>query len=106
MILPLAENEFSRRRAIVSAYTVEAQNMKFITSAVRAKKKPININIFGGTVSGTNRNRPWDKWDPSQVPGTKWDPSLGQTSLSLFNSTVKPPFYPVCPWDRWGFVLG
>ena len=42
----------------------------------RAKKKPININIFGGTVSGTNRNRPWDtngtpprdKMGP--VPGT------------------------------------
>ena len=67
-------------------------------------KKPININIFGGTASGTNRNRPWDKWDPS--PGTKWDPSLGQTGLSLFNSTVKSPFCPVCPWDRWGFVPG
>ena len=41
------------------------------------QEKPININIFGGTVSGsrTNRNRPWDKWDPSRdkmgrVPGT------------------------------------
>ena len=31
----------------------------------RARKKPININIFGGTVSRTNRNRLWDKWDPS-----------------------------------------
>ena len=29
------------------------------------QEKPININIFGRTVSGTNRNRPWDKWDPS-----------------------------------------
>ena len=41
----------------------------------RARKKPININIFGGPVSGTNRNGPWDKWDPSRdkmgpVPGT------------------------------------
>ena len=70
----------------------------------RARKKPININIFGGTVSGTKRNRPWDKWDPS--PGTKWDPSLGQTDLSLFNSTVKSLFCPVCPWDGWGFVPG
>ena len=61
-----------------------------------ARKKPININIFGGTVSGTNRNRPWDKWDPS----------LGQTGLSLFNSTVKSPFCPDCPWDGWGFVPG
>ena len=30
----------------------------------RARKKPVNINILGGTVSGTNRNRPWDKGDP------------------------------------------
>ena len=39
------------------------------------KKKPININIFGGTVSGTNRNGPWDKWDPSPGQnGTRpWD---------------------------------
>ena len=70
----------------------------------RARKKPININIFGGTVSGTNRNRPWDKWEPP--PGKKWDPSLGQTGLSLFNSTVKSPFCPVCPCDGWGFVPG
>ena len=40
------------------------------------------------------------------LPGTKWDPSLGQTGLSLFNSTVKSPFCPVCPWDGWGFVPG
>ena len=41
----------------------------------RARKKPININVFGGTVSGTNRNRPWDKWDPSPGQnGTRpWD---------------------------------
>ena len=38
--------------------------------------------------------------------GTKWDPSLGQTGLSLFNFTVKSPFCPVCPWDGWGFVPG
>ena len=69
-----------------------------------AHKQPININIFGGTVSGTNRNRPWDKWDPSS--GQKRDPCLGQTGLSLFNSTVKSPFCPVCPWDGWGFVPG
>ena len=40
------------------------------------------------------------------LPGTKWDPSLGQTGLSLFNSTVKSLFCPVCPWDGWGFVPG
>ena len=52
-----------------------------------------------------------DKQEPSlgqmgPLPGTKWDPSLGQTGLSLFNSTVKSPFCPVCPWDGWGFVPG
>ena len=42
---------------------------------LRARKKPININIFGWMVSGTNRNRPWDKWDPSPGQnGTRpWD---------------------------------
>ena len=45
-----------------------------------------------------------DKQEPSlgqmgPLPGTKWDPSLGQTGLSLLNSTVKSPFCPVCPWD-------
>ena len=74
-----------------------------IWPAFRQEKTPININIFGGTVCGTNRNRPWDKWDPS--PGQR-DPSLGQTGLSLLNSTVKSLFCPVCPWDGWGFVPG
>ena len=40
------------------------------------------------------------------LPGIKWDPSLGQTGLSLFNSTVRSLFCPVCPWDGWGFVPG
>ena len=40
------------------------------------------------------------------LPGTKWEPSLGQTGLSLFNSTVKSLFCPGCPWDGWGFVPG
>ena len=52
-----------------------------------------------------------DKQEPSlgqmgPLPGTKWDPSLGQTGLSLFNSTVKSLVCPVCPWDGWGFVPG
>ena len=52
-----------------------------------------------------------DKHEPSPgqtgpLPGTNWDPSLGQTGLFLFDSTVKPPFCPVCPWDGWGFVPG
>ena len=75
-----------------------------VDNRARKKKKTININIFGGTVSGTNGTRPRDKMGP--LPGTKWDPSLGQTGLPLFNSTVKSPFCPVCPWDGWGFVPG
>ena len=41
----------------------------------RERKKTININSFGRTVSGTNRNRPWDNWDPSPGQnGTRpWD---------------------------------
>ena len=30
------------------------------SDAVWARQKPININISGGTVSGTNRTHPWD----------------------------------------------
>ena len=57
------------------------------------------------------RDGPRDKQEPSlgqmgPLPGTKWDPSLGQTGLSLFISTVKSLFCPVCPWDGWGFVPG
>ena len=52
-----------------------------------------------------------DKQEPflgqmGPLPGTKWDPSLGQTGLSRFSSTVKSPCCPVCPWDGWGFVPG
>ena len=54
-----------------------------------------------------------DKQEPSDslgqmgpLPGTKWDVSLGQTGLSVLNSTVKSLFCPVCPWDGWGFVPG
>ena len=64
----------------------------------------------------TNKHKPFrrdgvrDKQEPSlgqmgPLPGTKCDPSLGQTGLSLFNFTVKSPFCPVCPWDGW-FVPG
>ena len=48
-----------------------------------------------------------DKREPSlgqtgPLPGTNWDPSLGQTGLFLFNSTVTSPFCPVCAWDGCG----
>ena len=56
-------------------------------------------------MSGTNRNRPC-MGQMGPLPGTKWDPSLSQTSLSLFNSTVKSPFCPVCPWDGGGSSPG
>ena len=44
----------------------------------------------------TNGTPPRDKLGP--VPGTN--------RPFLFNSTVKSPFCPVCPWDGWGFVPG
>ena len=39
------------------------------------KEKPININILGRTLSGTNRNRPQDKRDPplGQIAARLWD---------------------------------
>ena len=43
-------------------------------------QEKINVNILGGTVSGTNRNRPWDKRDPFP----------GQTGT--------------CPWDKPAFL--
>ena len=50
----------------------------------RARKKTININILGGTVSGTNRNLQslaQDKLSQTgPFPGTNRDPSLGQTT--------------------------
>ena len=70
----------------------------------RARKKPININILGRTVSGTHRNLPWDK--PEPFPGTNRHPSLGQTGGSLLNSTVKSPFCPVVPGTGGGLSLG
>ena len=60
------------------------------------EEKPININILTVTVSGTNRNRPWD--NPGSVPGT--------TGRCLFNSTVKMPFCPVVPGTGPGLSLG
>ena len=54
-----------------------------------ASGKKENINIVGGTVSGTNRNRPWDK-----------------PAFFLFNSTVKLPFCPLVPCNAFGSVPG
>ena len=44
---------------------------------------------------GQTGTRPWDKLGP--VPGTNWDPSLGQIGRFLLNSTVNSPFCSVCP---------
>ena len=69
------------------------------------EKKPININIFGGTVSGTNRNRPWDKWDPSPrdkmgpVPGTNRPFSVDFHSKSAILSRLSLGRVGVRPWD-------
>ena len=57
------------------------------------QEKPININILGGTVSGTNRTCPWDKLGP--VLGTK-----------SFSAEFHVPFCPVCPCDGSQFVPG
>ena len=70
---------------------------------------------FGQEKANKHKHFRWDgvrdKQEPSlgqmgPLPGTKWDPSLGQTGLFLLNSTVKSPFCPVCPWDGWGFIPG
>ena len=86
----------------------------FLRSPPFLKKRP--TPIFALTIGQEKNNKYkhfrrdglWDKQEPSpgqmgSLPGTKWDPFLGQTGLSLLNST---PFCPVCPWDGWGFVPG
>ena len=47
----------------------------FVNTPVIGQEKPININLLGGTVLGTNRNRAWDKRDPSlgQSITRPWD---------------------------------
>ena len=68
------------------------------------EKKPINTNILDGTVSRTNRNRPWHKRDlsPGQIGTRPWD----KPAFFLLDSKVKALFCPVWPWDGWGFVPG
>ena len=71
---------------------------------VSGKKKTNKHKHFG-------RDGVRDRQEPSlgqtgPLPGTNWDLSLGQTGLFLFNSTVKSPFCPVCPWTGGGSSLG
>ena len=92
---------------------------KTSTFSTRDETKFFHREILGGGCpkEKTNKHKHFgrdgarDKHEPSPgqtgpLPGTNWDPSLGQTGLFLFDSTVKSPFCPVCPWDVWGFVLG
>ena len=77
----------------------------FHREALQSGKKKTNKHKHFG------RDGVRDKQEPSlgqtgPLPGTNWDPSLGQTGLFLLNSTVKAVFCPVCPWDGWGFVPG
>ena len=76
----------------------------FLFSFISGKKKTNKHKHF-------RRDSVRDKQEPSlgqmgPLPGTKWDPSLGQTGLSLFNSTVKTPFCPVVPGTGGGLSLG
>ena len=57
------------------APTIAHHKSGLLTPKSPARKKPIDINIFGGTVSRTNRNRPRDKMGP--LPGTKMGPVPG-----------------------------
>ena len=81
-------------------------------AAIFTPRQPdVSLGPLGNKHKHFRRDGVRDKQEPSlgqmgPLLGTKWDPSLGQTGLSLFNSTVKSPFCPVCPWDRWGFVPG
>ena len=83
---------------------IKLLNLPLITRHWSGKKKPININNLGGTVSGTNGTPSLGQAGP--CPGTNWDRPWNKPGRFLFTSTVKSPFCPVCPWDGWGFVPG
>ena len=68
------------------------------------QEKPRNINILGGTLSGTNQTRPWDK--RATYPFDKLTPSLGKNGCCLLRCTVNLPLCPVCPWDGWCLSVG
>ena len=70
----------------------------------RARKKPININIFGRTVSGTNRNRPWDKWDPS--PGQNGTRPWDKPAFLCLIPQSNRHFVPFVPGTGGGSSLG
>ena len=65
---------------------------------------PININIFGGTVSGTNSNRPWDKWDPS--PGQNGTRPWEKPAFLCWIPQENRHFVPFVPGTGGGSSLG
>ena len=71
---------------------------------VGQEKKTINTNIFGGTVSGTNRHRPWDKWDPS--PGQNGTRPWDKPAFLCLIPQRNRHFVPFVPGTGWGFVPG
>ena len=69
----------------------------------RAREKPININILGGTVSGTNRNRPGTNGTP---PRDKLGPVPGTNRPSPVQFHSKSAILSVCPGAGGGSSLG
>ena len=76
-------------------------------------EKPINIIYIdmGGTLSGTNQSRPWDKQDLSLgqteiIPGTNRPLSVELHSQIATWSCLSLGRVEVRPWDGWRFVPG
>ena len=64
----------------------------------------VNINILGGTVSGTNRNHPWDKLGPSpgQIGTRPWDKPVFSSIIPQYDRH----FFPFVPGTGGGSSLG
>ena len=75
----------------------------YLTEGAKSREKTININILGWTVSGTNRNCPWDKrgpslgqigirpWENTAVSSVEFHSKIGVLSrLSLGRMGVRP----------------
>ena len=63
----------------------------------RAREKPININILGRMVSGTNGTPPWDKLGPVPGPNRPF-PVYFHTKTSIL-SRLSLGWVGVRPWD-------
>ena len=100
-----------RLASVLCSHTNRTNLAQHYTSSIfcvlnnRARRKPININILGGTVSGTNGTpslgqtgpRPWDKLGP--VPGTNRPFSVYFHSKIAILSRLSLGLVGVCPWD-------